>query len=389
MNLKPFVEELRATSLSSKILKFVTGNQSADMDSVMCALSYSYLYHAKNPNEPLYLPLINVSRNELHLRKDIVTLLNAHSINASLLFFVEDIEALAEGETSFEIALVDHCNIQGEILQQLLDKGRLKVTAIIDHHADEGVFQDASPRIIRGSGSCLSLVFKYWSEQLEVSDDIKLILIAPLLLDTSNMRQKVEQPDIDAFEAYKSLLRLNVFATSAVSLGSFNTLYDELKRAKKDYSLFLFAEILKKDYKEFRFESSKGKSYRVGFSSIGKSMSWVFKKYDSSEVSKTLSKMHEELKLDAVIITTSYTQKGTDIYTRELCIATTSDELKEISSHAKSLDLNQAIYKVSEFADSLKEVNELISLQVFNQGNTAASRKQVVPLVKDVVLQFI
>lgn len=391
MPVKAFLDKLRPVT-SKNVLRFVTGNQSADMDSVVSAISYAYFYNQKNPSEQPYLPLVNITRDELRLRRDIVLLLQSHSISKYDLFFLDDVHELtASPKSHLEIVLVDHCGLQGELLNKLYEADRLKVAAIIDHHADEGVFTDASPRIIHSNGSCSALVFNYWNKELAGIKDteIVLMLLGPLLIDTSNMTQKVEEGDIEAFDHYKALLLNGPVALQTAAATSGDTPQEEfymtLKAAKKDLDGFLFFDILRKDYKQFKFSSHSGDAVTLGFSSLGKSMAWILKKFSTSEVIETLDKMVKTFRLDVVVITTSYTQKESGQYTREFCYHSTKKTLEGLENYVESLKLDSNIYKKKAVEKAVEKIQQDSSFHVYNQVNIHASRKQVVPAVKEAV----
>ncbi|KAK6464022.1 hypothetical protein DFJ63DRAFT_58055 [Scheffersomyces coipomensis] len=402
MSVRSFLTTLRS-KIDSKTLKvpysFVTGNQSADLDSVISAISYSYLDNVYD-NTSFIIPLVNIPKKDLKLRRDIELLLKSHSIDEDLLYFVEDFELLNAKAPITQIALVDHCNIQGDILTRFLNENRLKVNAIIDHHDDEKVFLDATPRIIHSNGSCSALVFKYWYEKLHESalkehSEILELLLGPLLIDTSNMTQKVEDGDAFAWSEYKKLLSFqsDSYITKVIKTDTatteddvFGEFYSALKTAKKDLTGFTFEDVMLKDYKQFLFSSNE----TVGFSSIGKSIKWIFKTYSEDEIESTLSKFLKDNKLDLLVITSSYTQKHTGIYTREFCYYyevkgnSKFDHLSELAQ--EELQLNSDVHGLEKIEKKLNKVKELKGVfKVYNQVNIKASRKQVVPIVKSIL----
>ncbi|ODV80703.1 DHH phosphoesterase [Suhomyces tanzawaensis NRRL Y-17324] len=385
-------QKLEAGAL--KPVSFVTGNQSADLDSVISAISYSYLANIKNPST-FIIPLINIPRNELRLRRDIVGLLGSHSISDDLLYFTEDFASITKGQST-DIILVDHCNIQGALLSERLQQGLLKVTAIIDHHADEGVFVDASPRIVHSNGSCSSLVFNYWFNELandtaifRKDPEVVELLLGPLLIDTSNMTQKVEEGDIQAIKTYKEILQDNGAVTLAKVSEDEDMLtgfYKQLKTNKKDLSGFSFQDVLLKDYKQFKFSTGE----RVGFSSIGKSLKWVLTQFSSEELKQTLAQSLKTQGLDLLVITSSYTQKENDQYTREFCYYfedLDNNKFASLDEHAKGpLELNGDIYKLNKIEDVLAGLSHSNgTFKLYNQAKLSASRKQVVPIVKEII----
>lgn len=399
LSLRTFLVNLKTQLANNAVkypLKFVTGNQSADMDSVVSALSYAYFQYHHDPNVTL-IPLINIPKNDFQLRRDIVLLLLSHSISDDNLFFVEDFAKLTTKEpaATTEVILVDHCNIQGDLLTDALAQHRIKVTSIIDHHADENVFLDAHPRVIQLNGSCSSLVFNYWYDQFNnksifKNNEVVQLLLGPLLIDTSNMTLKVEENDVIAFKHYGELLELesNVSQFQLTDTTTdLNSFYSQLKKAKKDLDGFKFYDILRKDYKQFKFvNESKNTTASVGFSSLGKSFYWILTKYSEKEILDTFKSVVEDLKLDVLVITTSYTNKETSAYTREFGYFYQDSRFAQLAElAAPKLQLNSEIYKKATVNDKITSLAENVNFKVYNQGDITASRKQVVPVVKDVL----
>jgi exopolyphosphatase len=396
MLVKEFLTGLRR-HINEKPLRFVTGNQSADMDSVVSALSFAFFKAQQAPSEPV-VPIINITREEFKLRKDIGLLLGTYSIGQDLLFFIEDFERMSENCEKVHLTLVDHCNIQGDIFHKYAGENKLQIDTIIDHHEDENVAKDADPRIITKSGSCSSLVFNYFYTNLQDktifdTSDVCGLLLGPLLIDTSNMTQKVEMEDSVAFSRYimllqdshisKNMTRLTRAAGDVSTESLMLTYYETLKSAKKDLSGLSFFDILRKDYKQFTFNG-----LRVGFSSLGKLYLWIFNKFSSKDIEEALLRTVNYHNLDMLVITTSYTKKTNNEYTREFSYyvkldAPKAGELKEIGALARQgLSLNDKIYDHGSFEKKLQSIDNLI---LFNQGNVQASRKQVVPIIKDVL----
>ncbi|KAF3991083.1 hypothetical protein FT663_01795 [Candidozyma haemuli var. vulneris] len=386
MSIKAFLEQVKPLAGRSQILRFVTGNQSADMDSVVSAIVYAFFYNKHYPDHQPYLPLVNIPRDELKLRRDIELLLNSHGITDNNLFFVDDIKTLSHGNSKkLELILVDHCNLQGQELLDLYKASRVNVTGIIDHHADEGVFLNADPRIIHSNGSCSSMVFNYWTQKQAdlASNEVVRLLLGPLLIDTTNMTHKVEEEDEKAFAAYKKTLEGEVQAFDA-SNSPIDELFKSLKKAKKDLDGYSFYDILRKDYKQFAF-TNPGGTVNVGFSSLSKSIKWITNKYTAAEITQTLEDISKNFGLDIVIITTSYTKKENDEYTREFVFSTQESKFHKLAKFADSLELNDDIYGGSAVTEVVGQVNEKRHLEAFNQVNIKASRKQVVPAVKDII----
>ncbi|CAH6718384.1 exopolyphosphatase [[Candida] jaroonii] len=358
MSLKAFLNTLK----KEKPLKWVTGNQSADMDSVICSITYCYFNYKYDSS--ICFPLINIPRQDFRLRRDINVVLNQFGVTEDLLYFIEDFEKLNTEKVN--VSLVDHCNLQGDTLINAYKKDMISVDSIIDHHADENVFLDAKPRIITPSGSCSSLVFNYWYAKVQnIESEIIDLLLAPLLIDTSNMTSKVETSDVEAFDKYRNL-------TGHPDINGF---FKTIKTAKKDLAGFKVNEILRKDYKQFTFSDKV-----IGFSSIGKSADWIFKNYTNDEIIEGMDNVVNFFKLDLLIITPSYTDKSGN-YRREFLMYH-KQGFEDLVAKCTGLELNDDVYNI----DSYKEKLEQVGLRIKNQGNLAASRKQIVPEVQKALL---
>lgn len=73
--------------------------------------------------------------------------------------------------------LLDHNHFKVEDF----DATKVRVRAIIDHHVDERLYPDASPRIIRPCGSCTSLVVDHFRsawEQDQIAGESQLTRLA-------------------------------------------------------------------------------------------------------------------------------------------------------------------------------------------------------------------
>lgn len=397
MSIRSYLVNLKQ-KLDSKTLKlpyiFVTGNQSADMDSVVSALTFAYFSNLQS-SEKYVIPLINIPKDDLRLRKDIIKLLSYYSITEDLLYFVDDFEKLSQNSEKVLVNLVDHNNIQGDELHKAYESGKVEIVGILDHHADEGQFLLADPRIIRTCGSNSSLVFNYFYNKFFANDkqffekqhEAVELLLGPLLIDTTCMSQKVEEPDIFAFNHYKKALgtQFQQLFVSSEGKNEIEVFHSTLKAAKKDFEGFSFMDILRKDYKQFTFSGGD----RVGFSSIGKSFKWIFTNYSKDEIEKTLSNALVINKLDLFVMSDSFVRKDTNKYTREFSYYYEEKDkarYEHLFKYAQEpLQLNDDVYGIDKIRATIVAVNQNRHYKLFNQGNTAATRKQIVPIVKDIL----
>ncbi|KAG7926073.1 hypothetical protein KL925_003835 [Ogataea polymorpha] len=337
--LMQFSSLLRNIAEKSRVI-LVTGNQSADMDSVVSAIAYSTL-----SSKSLVLPLINIPRQDFDLRRDIVYAMKHSDINVRDLIFLDDIENCWDqlAKVKVDLVLVDHNKPQGDVVKNLMEELGARVVGIIDHHEDEKFFTDASPRIIQKSGSCVSLVLNHYKEQVaRIDPKLAKLFLSPLAIDTSGLKHRVEQVDKDAFELLLPKLQAGDAFLQAWA--------DELNAAKQNVEGLSLRDLLRKDYKEYR---------TVGISSMVVSLDYLSR----FDVLAGLDSWIKERNLDIAIIMTSYNDKK---FHREMIFRGDPAKIRSL----------------------LGQIQEPLGLEPmekypfsFEQREPINSRKQVAPLV--------
>ncbi|KWU41803.1 DHH phosphoesterase [Rhodotorula sp. JG-1b] len=160
-NKEEFLEALRNNDADDWVI--VMGNEAGDLDSLVSALTLSYLYnHLETPQKAV--ALLQTEQDALDLRPENALALHYARMSPGhrdLLTIDElpikpnDLWHRIKG-----IALVDH-----NVPRAIWDKA--EIVAIIDHHDDRGVANHtADPRIVEAAGSCSSLVTDYLLEKL-------------------------------------------------------------------------------------------------------------------------------------------------------------------------------------------------------------------------------
>lgn len=369
--IKSFLQFLRNDHLCkltpSSVLRVVFGNEAADFDSVASTLTYAYCSYQKDPQNPL-VPIINIPRTELPLRRDIVRSLSRLNITEDLLFFNEEFKHYKTLCGTINAVLVDHNEVEVNS-KELVNA----VTGIIDHHKDQKLHLEAHPRIVQNTGSCSSLVFNYWYNAIlrskpEVFREVALLSMGAALLDTSNFKYKVEAPDLEALKYYESIL-------SDIDREKY---YSQLKSDKDDLEGMHVKDIFRKDYKEFTFVQDHQK-IKVGIASVGKSLEWLGKQ----------CKTVDEFNLECI-----ETQKGrvVDIFVLMTAWQDNNEFKREILVVSPIKDYSENIINRVSSELKLKNTNQVNTknldhnpyyFNAFKQLNVSASRKQVVPLLGD------
>ena len=179
MPLSSFLRGACSSWLRSPSLELVIGNEAADADSCVSALTYGHLLHARRRagGGAHVLPVISCSRGDLWLRREAVHMLELCLAPPSepacgladlvcldeLLAQLPFLKALAAaGELA--ITLVDHNELTGALAEAGLGSC---VREIVDHHADTGAHAHVAgsqrqvsfdPVLRKGVGSACTLV---------------------------------------------------------------------------------------------------------------------------------------------------------------------------------------------------------------------------------------
>lgn len=67
------------------MFKIILGNESCDLDSAICALTYAYYLNCKNGL--LALPIMNIPREEIFLKTEVIYYLKQNDITLNNLIF--------------------------------------------------------------------------------------------------------------------------------------------------------------------------------------------------------------------------------------------------------------------------------------------------------------
>jgi exopolyphosphatase len=331
------------------------GNEAADLDSMASSVLYAYYKSqvAGNSGNTAFVPLINIPREDFKLRTEAVYLFREAGIDPMLLLFADEINLeTLKAQGRLKLTLVDH-NKLASFQAQLAEC----VVEIIDHHNDEGLFTGVSPRIIEPVGSAATLVAEDLLAQgvsiLELGS--ATLLLGTILLDTVNLDPEAKRATPKDNQVVEQLLKL----TGADRKG----LFDMLQKEKFNVSALDTADLLRKDYKEWRMGSSQ-----VGVSSVLLPITdWLVK---DKQLSASLAGYVSARKLDVLIAMNAYTEPQ---FTRELVVHCPNAALR-----GKLLDFLSG----SELGLSLLPVSagdEATAL--FAQANQSYSRKKLQPLI--------
>ena len=352
--LQNYLEGTKTAILNGEKIQIIMGNEAADLDSMGSAVIYAYCkaMSASSDDTTIYVPMINIPREDFKLRTEAAFLFSHAGINTDWLLFAEDINLNALNQTgNLELVLVDHNKLasnQSELAQT--------VEEIIDHHKDEQLYMDAA-RVIEPVGSAATLVAEALLKNPDALEEgSAVLLLGTILLDTVNLDPDAQRATEKDQQIVDALLKL----TGADR----KQLFDKLQEEKFNVSSLDSSDLLRKDYKEWKLGNQN-----VGFASVLLSISdWLTK---DADLSGSLAAYASRCKLDVLIAMNAYTQPQ---FTRELVVYCKDDALRsKLLKFLEGSDLGLTKIEGAVDADTA----------LYAQANLGYSRKKLQPVMND------
>ena len=183
--LNAYLVDARTDIKYKSVHQLVMGNEAADLDSMASAVAYAYLLNSLSLDKTI-VPLLPIPRADFKLRTEAVYVFNQAGVDVDALIFLDDVDFDALMENTQELVLVDH----NKLASRFGGYGD-KLSMILDHHADEGLYDQAREKIIEGVGSTATLVgekIKALSPAL-LDENLAVLLYGTILLDTVNLAE--------------------------------------------------------------------------------------------------------------------------------------------------------------------------------------------------------
>lgn len=359
-NLHRYLESVREKIGAGGTVCCVVGNEAADLDSMASAVMYACYRQQQSDgkSEPAYVALINIPREDYKLRTEAVYLFESVGVKPEQLLFAGDVDLdRLHAAGKLQLILIDH-NKPAAGQQQLSDC----VTGVIDHHKDEGLFPDVSPRTIEPVGSAATLVAEAILNDgaALLEEGTARLLLGTILLDTVNLDPEAKRATEKDHRIVEKLLEL----TGADR----QDLFDTLQREKFNVSALDSADLLRKDYKEWGLGGTQ-----VGISSVLLPIADWLKK--DTALSASLQRYAAERKLDVLVAMNAYTDPQ---FTRQLVVYCPDGALRK-----KLLDFltGSELELTPISSDSINRASVDEATALFAQGNLAYSRKKLQPLL--------
>lgn len=239
-------------------INIVLGNQSADLDSIACAIAYAY-FQTRQTGGTIFLPVLNTTKQILDSKNVCMFALRECGVDVKNLIFLEELRAA----TIANAILVDH----NELEEHVKTFNLKKIIRIVDHHRVLSRTSVCDDRRLANAGSCASMV----AREIEASETAldptfgKLLLLA-IIHDTNNLTQPSGScpndeigmtTDIDVGACNFLSKRTNVTENDR------KILFTTIRELKYAVSLAPLDLLLAQDYKQYPIDQS-----RFGFSSV-------------------------------------------------------------------------------------------------------------------------
>ncbi|XP_033837537.1 exopolyphosphatase PRUNE1 [Periophthalmus magnuspinnatus] len=366
--MEEFLASNRGAVLSgSGPVHVVLGNEACDMDSMVCALVYAYFLHKTSAGGALVVPLMNIAAEDLVLRSDSVALLTKTGLSPDLLLFRDqvDLRRLC-ADRGLRLTLVDH-NVLPDSDSDLEEA----VVEVIDHHKLERVTScpvamepvTSCPIAVEPVGSCATLVAERVLQRAPqlLDAQIAILLYGTILVDCVDMvpeAGKVTPKDSEV------VLQLE---TKVHTLPQRSQLFTELQQAKFNVRGLNSEQMLLKDLK-----SLSGPELNLGISVLYLPLQDFLSR---PGVEAELSAFCQKMGFDSLLLM-SISLTSTQQPIRELGVFSLSQPIRE----QVSLYLEQA----ENPALDLQPISCVhLHITAFHQGNSVASRKKLLPMLKD------
>ncbi|XP_028280881.1 exopolyphosphatase PRUNE1-like [Parambassis ranga] len=336
----------------------VLGNEACDVDSMVCALAYAYFLSKTAQSDMLALPLLNIRQSDLVLRSDNVFLLRQTGLSPDLLLYREQLDLRALQQAGrLQLTLVDH-----NILPSSDSDLEGAVVEVIDHHLLEREPSASCPVTVETVGSCATLVTERIIQKAPhiLDQQLAQLLYAAVVLDCVNMAPaagKVTPKDSQYAAALESRFP---------ALPPRGALFQALQNAKFDVSGLNTEQMLLKDMK------AVAGSLNVAVSVLYITLEEFLQRPEmEAELSAFCQKFGYDLLL---LMTISFTESKEPI--RELAVFSHSTTCRD--------QVGQYLEQARNPALNLSPISSLHPhISAYQQGNTLASRKKLLPIVKD------
>ncbi|XP_030043374.1 exopolyphosphatase PRUNE1 [Microcaecilia unicolor] len=339
----------------------VLGNESCDLDSMVSAIVLAYYLAQTSDARLAFVPVLNTPRSEFPLRTECAFFLKELGIPEEYLVFRDEIDLHALHRAGLlSLSLVDHNVLpSGDVVLEEV------VTEVIDHRPLERRCNPACSVTAELVGSCATLVTeKILKGAPQILDtQVASLLHGAIVLDCVNMAPeagKVTPKDSE----YVALLE-----SRFLDLPERSATFESLQKAKFDVSGLTTEQMLRKDLKVL-----SGEDINLAISAVYINLEAFLPRKDLHQDLRTFCQRHGYDILVTMMIAFNESQEPF----RQLAVYSRDERIRE--SVCRSLECSGSPeLQLSPFPSPYSD------LQAYNQGNTFASRKKVLPILKQLL----
>ncbi|KAI8816451.1 uncharacterized protein EV422DRAFT_571634 [Fimicolochytrium jonesii] len=413
-----FTKAFLAKAGKSKTRQHITiiiGNEAADLDSVVCAISLAYLRaQQKGKQNTVYVPLISILRADFPLRTECPFALHAASPSTDLvphLTFLDEIDLdYLDKAHDVHFVLVDH-----NALAPTLERFAGRVVGVVDHHVDEGLYTDqkGDVRMVKAVGSATTLVAGEWRRALSENGNstvkptlltgLAMLMLQAILIDTVNLVEAYGRATPEDREAVRFLTpyaRGDITTTITQQNERDETwlqhLFSAVHAAKTNITHLSTPDLIRKDYKGWVVHPTPGtnKTAKLGISSVGYriqgSGGWAAREGGKGEdgMRRLVTQCREfagKVGVDVYVLMTatevasSSDSSSATVFKRELLLLFPTSTVSEQQQ-------TELVTKIEASTLDLAFITQIdAGARLYEQRNVRSSRKQVQPVFEEVI----
>ena len=404
------IADISSSGSKSVLPHLVIGNEAGDADSILSAIGLSYVKALQNSrdsggNEELVVPIVSIPADSLKSMRPETTFLLSDCAGmknvkeeVNDLIAIDQLDLLPQKAT---LTLTDHNSFREK---QDFD---WVVTEIVDHHLDERKHTDTCPESKRSiafenSRALVASTTTLVAEQFyatagddRIPPSLAILLLGTILLDSINMspqagkgtprdaaaiQRLMDDTHWDQLSLPDEIMAIN---DDGKKVPDPQKLFDKLQNAKFSPEFWngLTAEqAIRMDYKSFAIPMSS-----LGLGSILLGMDNYFDKHGDG-LTETMIRIIEEDQLEILGLMFNTFGSG-DQRRRQIALAShDKPTLDKLIDHLTSDNTTPVLeLKVSKKEDGHASGGDgkILHIVRMEQGNVAASRKQVAPILME------
>lgn len=354
------------------------GNESCDLDSAVCAVTLAYHYQQQNAatNSQIkrkFLPVLNIPRRDYALKTEVHYVFRQHAIAVEHLTFRDDLQQDFLARSEF--ILVDHH----------VSPFATRCLEVFDHRT----FDDAAQLTndcklhIELVGSCATLIAEELLKSTTVTtpadaaaqETLYTLLRSTIVLDTVNFSEAANRATPKDIEICGKLEELLIKLSNGKPLIARTKLFDTLVAARADISSLTAMQLLRKDLKIL---TNRDGSVIIAIPGFPLLVQEFIKKPDAAAAVKAFAVETNAaiVLLMGMLVENGAVQRDIGLIDfRNVGLCQTIRE-KLLASTEPALCLQH--YEHCDFLDGC----------FYKMGNIKATRKHILPLVKQILDQM-